>query len=104
MIRKDDTVNLRGLSSDAWWAAFIADQVHQEITGEELVITSAADGRHQVDRSAHYRGDAIDLRIWKFPTAEGQRNFCRRLEAELGADYVVLLERDHVHIHWSPKR
>lgn len=97
---KDDSVNLAGLSSRAWWAAHIADQIHQHMAGREVVITSAKDGKHRVERSAHYRGDAIDVRIWH---VEGQElEFVARLRNALGNDYVVILEKDHIHIHWSP--
>lgn len=97
---KDDSVNLRGLTANGWWAAHIADQVHQEMVGAEVVITSAKDGKHRVERSAHYRGDAIDVRIWYI---EGQElEFVSRVRTALGLEYVVILESDHVHIHWSP--
>jgi len=92
-------VDLRTLSAEAWYAAHIADQVHRNIAGREVVITSANDGKHQVERSAHYRGDAIDVRIWYVPDPQA---FADRLREDLGADYVVLLESDHIHIHWNP--
>ena len=61
-------------------------------------ITSGTEGQHSVKRSAHYRGDAVDLRTWH---VDGQE-YADRLSEALGDDYVVLFERDHVHLHWSP--
>jgi len=100
MIPKDDSVNLRGLSAEGWWAVYVADRVHKRMAGQEVVITSARDSRHAVKRSAHYRGDAIDVRIWHVKDREVE--FSNALAAELGGAYVVILEDTHVHIHYAP--
>jgi len=94
-----DGVDLRTLRGPIRHAAQVADQLHIEYTGNQVTITSATEGRHSVERSAHYRGDAIDVRIWEW---KNPRKFADLLQAELGTDYVVLLEETHIHIHWSP--
>lgn len=87
------------LSAQAWLAAYKADQLHKRIAGREVEITSCTEGKHSVARSSHYRGDAIDIRIWYLTDAA---NFVKRLKLSLGTDYVVILEETHIHVHWSP--
>ena len=99
-MRAKDGAELRELSREAWWAAFVADQIHRRLTGEEVVITAGTDGRHRVERSSHYRGDGLDFRRWILED-QAQR-FADELRTALGPDYVVILESDHVHCHWSP--
>ena len=80
-------------------SAFVqADRIHRELSGQEATVTSGTEGRHSVKRSAHYRGDAVDLRTWH---VDGQE-YADKLAEALGSDYVVLFEVDHVHLHWSP--
>lgn len=92
-------VDVRTLSAEAWYAAFIADQVRADYDDGEITITSTTEGKHSVERSAHYRGDAIDIRIRDMASPV---TFADQLKNALGDDYVVLLERDHIHVHWSP--
>jgi hypothetical protein len=111
MIAKEG-VDLRAMSAPIWYAANLTDQLHREITGEELVITSTNDGKHSVKRSMHYtgayptgHGRAIDIRVWYLDDAQA---FTTQLSELLGDDYVVILELksdgdpSHIHIHWGP--
>ncbi len=97
-MKTKENVDISGLRREIIGALTIIDQVHKDLAGREAVITSATEGRHSVKRSAHYRGDAVDLRTWY---VDGDA-FADRLAEELGPDYVVLSESDHVHVHWSP--
>ena len=71
-----------------------------------LVITSGSEHyEHSANRSAHYRGDAIDTRSKNHPGNKHKLVF--QIQNVLGADYVVILEGEgelweHIHIHWSP--
>jgi len=55
--------------------------------------------KHTANRSAHYRGDAIDVRSRTVADPVVTRQAIADL---LGADFVVILESNHFHIHWSP--
>lgn len=91
-------VDLAGLRREIQSAFPAIDRVHKELSGLEATITSATEGKHSVKRSAHYRGDAVDLRTWN---VNGD-TFADELREALGADYVVIHEADHVHLHWGP--
>ena len=70
--------------------------------GHQLVITSGTeDVKHSVKRSAHYRGDAIDLRHRYF-SDKAKYQMCEELEEKLGSNFVILLERTHIHVHYAP--
>jgi len=93
-------VEMRGLRREIRDAMTTIDHVHADMSAPqgEATITSGTEGRHSVKRSAHYRGDAVDVRTWD---VDGQA-FADRLAADLGENFVVLFERDHVHVHWGP--
>lgn len=82
-------------------AAVIAGEIWKEL-GQELVITSGSEGSHS-QYSAHYRGDALDFRTRYFSDeqiASGARN----LTDKLGKDFLVLIEKTHIHLQWRPGR
>lgn len=93
-----DGVELDGLGREIRSAFTAIDRVHRELCGQEAIVTSTTEGKHSVKRSAHYRGDAVDLRTWH---VDGDQ-YARDLVEQLGDDYVVLHEGDHVHVHWGP--
>jgi len=74
----------------------------------DTVVTSGAEMyKHSVKRSAHYRGDALDLRTKHIPNEGLKAKIFDELITTLGHDFVVLFEGagksyEHLHIHWSP--
>lgn len=92
-------VRVRGLSNEILLAIMIAESVYRE-TEQSMVVTSLTDGKHSAN-SRHYTGDAVDLRL-PMPTTKLQ--IVSRLIAALGVDYDVVLENDHIHIEYDPKR
>ena len=76
--------------------------------GVNTIVTSGSEVyKHSADRSGHYRGDAVDLRI-KNIVKDLRKALVRAIKRKLGSDFVVLWERvgtpyEHVHIHWSPR-
>lgn len=94
-------VNCKDVHSKIWEALWIVEVIYIEHGQSELTVTSMRDAKHSKVRSAHYRGEAADLRIWGFSKAE-LRNLVEEIKARLGDDYVVVLEHNHIHIHWSP--
>ena len=73
----------------------------------DLIITSGSEAyKHSAKRSAHYRGDAIDLRV-KHLSQAARFAVLRKIKRKLGKDFIVLHEGigkpwEHFHIHWSP--
>ena len=69
--------------------------------GVDLVLTSVIDGKHSRG-SLHYAGAAVDLRSREL-TSEEKEEIKVQLALALGADYDVVLERNHFHIEFQPK-
>jgi hypothetical protein len=70
--------------------------------GIEMVITSGTDGKHNAERSSHYRGDGADLRSRDLANDPLKWNLARAIRRKLGPDFVVLVESNHFHLHYSP--
>jgi len=68
----------------------------------ELVITSGTDGVH-MQGSKHYEGLAVDIRS-RTIRAENLSRFIVNLKDALGVDFDVVLENDHIHIEYDPKK
>lgn len=102
---KDTTVDIDNLSQPMLRGLFIIDEVHKLYTGEQVTVTSGAEWiPHSKPRSAHHRGDAIDHRIWAFDGKPYLMDiYLRELRENLGPEFVIVLESDHMHIHWSPR-
>ena len=67
----------------------------------DMVITSLVDGKHSTG-SLHYVGYAADLRIWAI-NEEDLAEFTEGLAVELGNEFDVVLEKDHIHMEFQPK-
>ena len=67
--------------------------------GSELVVTSTYEGNHGAG-SLHYANDAFDFRTpsW-FGKLDGEK-----LAGKLGGGYDVVVESDHIHVEWDPKK
>lgn len=92
-------VRVRGLSNEILLAIIIAQSVYSE-TEPSLTITSLTDGRHGIG-SLHHSGDAVDLRL---PMPVTRDQIVSQLRNALGANYDVVLESDHIHVEYDPKR
>lgn len=91
-------VDLRGLQPQMAVAAMIAEGVWAMHGKTELTITSGAEGKHMTN-SLHYKGLAIDIRL---PSADPAAAVLA-LRANLGAQFDVVLEVDHIHLEFDPK-
>lgn len=87
--------------------------------GDVVILTSIDDGRHS-KASLHYVGRAMDVRFTgdrpggidmdasrqpAHPTLEAEAQaWAKRLRQQLGPAYDVVVESDHIHLEWDPKR
>ena len=69
--------------------------------GYPCVCTSGTDGKHMAG-SKHYEAKAVDLRIHHI-AVELVSQIIASLREQLGKDYDVVLEGDHVHVEYDPK-
>jgi uncharacterized protein YcbK (DUF882 family) len=70
--------------------------------GYSVLITSGIDSVHRGD-SKHYSGNAFDLRINNVLKLHVKSIF-EELRVKLGNDFDVVLERDHIHVEYDPKK
>ena len=96
-------INPQGIRSELLLALVVADGVWSK-HGQNLVITSLNDSRHS-RTSLHYSGQAADLRTRYFDDSIKMR-VADDLRDALGnhPDYDIILESDHVHLEYQPKR
>lgn len=91
-------VSISGIGPEISLGIHIVESILNKY-GQELVITSCMEGKHKRG-SAHYRGDAVDLRIWTLINAEECIKECREA---LGDDFDIILEGNHIHLEFDPK-
>lgn len=93
-------VILDGISPQIVLAMIVADQCY----GGALVITSVNDSKH-MDTSKHYSGEAFDCRTKSAGIDQTQaQKIVNAMKERLGADFDVVLEDDHIHLEYDPKR
>lgn len=95
-------VDLTGLRPELVIAFIVANDIYKEYDSE-LVITSVNDSKHSAT-SLHFSGCAIDLRISTFDNRILALEATHKIKERLGNDFDVILEDDHIHIEWQPKR
>jgi len=98
---KDNTVKLHGIRPELLFALQVAAEVYK-VYGQELVITSITDGKHSLT-SLHYAGCAVDLRTHYF-TDSIRKKVRDEIKERLGIDFDVVLESNHLHIEYQPRR
>ena len=88
-------------SEECHYAMKVADEVSLMFAKKEAVITSILDGTHG-KHSLHYIGDAFDMRTFIYSHSELSK-IVQELTTQLGSNYDVVLESDHIHIEYDPK-
>lgn len=81
------------------------DLMHKSMTGEQVVITSANDGKH-MKGSKHYTNDAVDIRSWHYDhmNSDARSDFWfKTFEIFPGSKFDFLHEKDHFHLEYDPK-
>ena len=98
-IKKD--VQLAGMQPQTVLAIVYAMHVCQRHS-VDFTLTSVCDGAHSRG-SLHYKGLAFDMRTRNMTPAE-KRAVHVELRNALGDEYDVVLESDHIHVEWDPKK
>lgn len=97
-------VSTRGIRPELVVAILAAKDVYN-LYGVPFVITSLTDGVHS-QTSLHYAGCAVDLRTRDIRGDQAKRVIVEGIKEALGGspDYDVILEKDHIHLEYQPKR
>ena len=95
-------VSANSIKPELLLALIVADGVYTK-HGQELVVTSLNDGKHS-KTSLHYCGFGADLRTRYFKNQAAKANVTKAIRLRLGIDYDVIVEKDHIHIEFQPRR
>lgn len=93
-------VRIRAMQPPVVLAISIAAGVYEYFSQESMTVTSLCEGHHKRG-SAHYSGRAFDLRIWGLEN--DIENIVKSLKHDLGDEFDVILESDHIHVEYDPK-
>jgi len=100
---KSDNVSLNNLQPQIVLALIVASEVYNE-HDVELVVTSANDSTHS-GTSLHYSGSAVDLRTYSLvDRGIDPRGVRDSISSKLNVDFDVILESDHIHLEYQPRR
>jgi hypothetical protein len=99
-MRVKDGVAFDGVKGPILRAMVLIEKI-MEGTGE-YCITSVTDGKHGPN-SLHYKGLAMDLRTRHLRVPEKVDEIAKAIRGELGRNYDVVVEKDHIHIEFDPK-
>lgn len=95
-----------GIQPEASHIIIVAHRVWlRHVKEKKLTVTSIVDGVHSTN-SLHYSGLAVDLRTNDLPggpLGDKAKLATARLQDELGNEYQVILEKDHIHVEFDPK-
>ena len=95
-------VHPHGIEPELVLGLTIANSVWRDLKLPDLVVTSLLDGAHS-STSLHYAGAAADLRTNNLEPAE-LATAAAELKRRLGRHYDVLIEVDHIHLEYQPRR
>jgi len=90
---------IQGLQNELLLGLIIANDVYKSFQ-LDLLVTCITDSKHS-SASLHYVGFAADLNR---PNFDNVNMVIERLKTHLGDDFDVVLESDHIHIEFQPKR
>lgn len=105
-IKMKSTVGIAGKHFEGHIAKIIqvAADTAPPLSDNTLWITSANDSKHK-DGSRHYTSEAFDIRTRNIVgnIALTAREWAGRMQRQLGVDYDVIFEGDHIHAEYDPK-
>lgn len=81
----------------------VARETAPKMERDAVWITSANDRKHR-DDSLHYQNKAFDIRVMNIigDVHREAKLWAKRMQAELGLDYDVVYEINHIHIEHDP--
>tara|TARA_R110000782_G_scaffold218156_1_gene305533 strand:+ start:517 stop:840 length:324 start_codon:yes stop_codon:yes gene_type:complete len=100
-LRMKHGVSMNGIKPEMVMGINLALGYFDSMGIRDMVVTSIVDGKHSYG-SLHYVGYAADIRIWAIES-DGLAEFTEGLAEELGEEFDVTLEKDHIHIEFQPK-
>lgn len=109
MLHIKEGVRIQGLRPEMMLGIYICDQVFA-LSNYDCTITSCAEeSTVHGFASLHYSGCAVDLRTKHLAKDADEiikraKSIVRSLKAALGASFDVVLEKDHIHVEYQPKR
>jgi len=101
MLTFKDGVKLFGIRGEVVLSIMTVSTISQRLA-IDTVVTSVTDGVHS-RTSLHYSGSAVDFRISHIEPGRA-KNLVERIRAALTDEFDVVLESDHVHVEFQPKR
>jgi len=93
-------VRIFGMRPEVFFALGIAEGLWQR-EGSEVTVTGGVEGKHMT-ASLHYLGLAADIRK-RDVEATILAELLKDLREQLGDDFDVVEEGDHLHIEFQPK-
>ena len=94
-------VTLLGLVPQMVVALIVVEDCYDSVNAH-CTITAGNDGSHSIT-SEHYAGRALDFRTRELESPVAAA-LAKLIKQSLGRDFVVLLEADHLHVHYKPQR
>ncbi len=101
MLKIKKGVNVAGIRPEMTLAIIAATSFCSDIK-KNCTITSALEGQHSTT-SLHYIGCAVDFRTRNMNKAEKEM-FRNSMTDALSNDFDVVLEHNHLHVEYQPKR
>jgi len=95
-------VKVAGMRPELVLAMIVAESAYRE-RGYDCIITSVMDGRHSI-KSKHYAGQAFDCRTRHLPDQSAIETVAGAIRKALAPHYDVIIESDHIHVEFDPKR
>lgn len=95
-------INGRHFDHDIRIMLDIARITSPALEDDTVWVTSANDSKHMTT-SKHYSNEAFDIRTRNLINSEDAKIWVFRMQENLGDDYDVVLERDHLHLEKDVK-
>lgn len=101
MFKIKEGVIINGIKPEMMLVITIAQEFYKDLK-IDCVITSCCDGKHS-STSLHYVGYALDFRTRNMNNFQ-QKLLLESLKNQLTKEYDIILESNHLHVEFQPKR
>lgn len=96
-------INGRHFDSEIRVMLDVARETAPDLHDQTVWVTSGNDSTH-MKGSKHYDNEAFDIRTHNvLDGREACTLWINRMKESLGANYDVVLEKDHIHVEFDPK-